>query len=229
MAEKQLIGRIRKLRQIKPRKDWVSLTKREILGEEPGFTFLPYFKPALAGLITVFVLFGVFGFVKNSLPGDLLYSIKKIAHKSQAVFVSKQEKPAFQLKLANDRLEDLTKAPAKNLAQTISEFQANVSEAAKNLAKIDVTDPDRVAIKKIVEATKELEENMQKVEALGVVVGQEGTVELNSALAKIVMNLIEDLESRTLSEEEKEILTQMKELFEKEQYSGALELYLINQ
>ena len=176
LTEKQLIGKVRKLRQIRPRKDWVSLTKKEILGEEPGFFFFPYFKPAFAGLITIFVLFGVLGYplVKNSLPGDVLYAVRKAVHQGQAVFISEAEKPAFQLKLANERLEDLTKAPAKNLAPTISEFQANIIEAAKNLAKIDATTSDPVAIKKIVEETRELEENIQKVESLGVVIVGKG-------------------------------------------------------
>jgi hypothetical protein len=62
LTEKQLIGKIRELRQIQPRKDWVSLTKKEILGEEPGLIFFPYFKPALAGLITVFFLFSLWSF-----------------------------------------------------------------------------------------------------------------------------------------------------------------------
>jgi len=231
MTEKELIGKIQELRQIKPREDWVSLTKKEILGEEPGFTLFPFFKPAFAGFIAVFIIFGVFGFgfVKNSLPGDLLYSIRKIAHKSQAVFVSEEEKPAFQLKLANDRLEDLTKVSAKNLAPTLNEFQANISEAARNLAKIEATTSDLIIIKKIVEETKKLEENKQKVQALGVVIGENSTEELDNALAKIVGNLIEDLEIRTLTGEKEAILNEMKELFEDGKYSEALELYFINQ
>lgn len=229
-TEKELIGKIRELRQIKPRKDWVVLTKSQILGEEPKILFFPYFKPAFAGLVAVLILFGLFGFAQNSLPGDLLYPIKKITEKSQAVFVSEEEKPAFQLKLANERLEDLTKAPVKNLAPTISEFQTNISEAAKNLTKIDATTSDPVVIKKIVEETKKLEKNKQKVESLGMVIEGEGTEEFDNALAKVVENLIKDLENQTLTEEKEEILSQMKELFESRKYSEALELlYLINQ
>ncbi len=227
MVEKQLIGKIRQLRQIKPRKDWVSLTKTQILGQTPKFSFFPYFKPAFAICTAVFLLFGMFGVVKNSLPGDLLYTIRKIAHESQAVFISENEKPAFQLKLANDRLEDLTNAPVKNLAPTITEFQANISEAAKSLSKIDATTSDSIVIKGIVEETKKLEENKQKVESLGVVFG--GTEEFDNAFAKVTGNLIADLETRTLSPEKEKVLEEMKKLFEEKKYSEALELYLINQ
>ena len=234
MTEKELIGKIRGLRQIKPNRDWVSLTKSQILGEEKKYTSLFLFpvlklRPVYAGLIAVLILFGLLGFAQNSLPGDPLYSIKRITEKSQAVFVSEEEKPAFQLKLANDRLEDLTKASAKNLAPTINEFQANISAAAKNLAKIDATTTDSVVIKKIVEETKKLERGKQKVESLGVVIEGEETEEFAQALANMVGNLIEDLKTRTLTEEKEEILNQMKELFEEGKYSEALELYLINQ
>ncbi|MFH1462611.1 MAG: hypothetical protein ABIG08_02895 [bacterium] len=228
-VDKELIGKIRGLRQIQPSKDWVSLAKRDILGQEPGISFFTYFKPVFAGLVAVFIFFGFFVSVKNSLPGDVLYSVRKAVHQGRAIFASEEEKPAFQLKLANDRLEDLTKAPVKNLAPTISEFQANIFEAARNLSKIDATTSDSVAIQKIAEETRKLEENRQKVEALGVVVEGEETEEFEHALAGIVGRLIKDLENRTLAEEKAEILSQMKELSERGQYSEALELYLTSQ
>jgi hypothetical protein len=241
MTDKQLIGELRKLRQIKPRKDWVVFTKTQILGSpaqisekfmagrEPKFTLFPYLKPAFAGLIAAFALIGVVGFSLNSLPGDILYPVKKIAEKSQAVFVSIEEKPAFKLKLANERLEDLTKAEVKNLAPAISEFQSSISEAAKNLAKIDATTSDPGVIKKIAEETKKLEENREKVKSLGVVVEGKETEEFSNALSKIVNSLIEDLEETSLTEEKEEILDEMKKLIGEEKYSEALELYLINQ
>ena len=277
ITEKQLIGKIQEFRQIKPRKDWVILTKSQILGQEPSgqdlratiliirglFSFTraiakamktsfsslpsprkrgsvggdeatasstkPVFKPVFASLIAVFIILGAFGSAQNSLPGDILYTLKKAAQKSQAVFVSEKETPAFQLKLANDRLEDLAKAPAKNLAPTINEFQANLSEAAKYIAKINATTSDQIIIKNIVKETKKLEENKQKIESLGVVLDNKGTSEFNNALAKVVENLIKDLETRTLTGEKTEMVSQMKELFEQGKYSDALELYLTNQ
>ncbi len=232
-TQDELIAKLKELRQIQPTNTWVSLTKTRILGEEarPGFTFFPYFKPALAVFTIAFILFGAFsyGLVKNSLPGDLLYSIRRIVHEGRAVFISASDKPVFQLKLANERLEDLTKAPAKNLAPTISEFQANMAEAVKTLSKIDATTSSPTAIKKIVEETKRIEGNKQKVESLGVVVGDEETAELDNALGKIVASLIEDLEGRTLTLEKSEILSKMKVLFEEKKYSEALEVYLISQ
>ncbi len=229
LTENELIGKLRELRQIKPRNSWVSLTKTQILGEEPKFTFFPYLKPAFAGFIAIFVFIGIFSYdlVRNSLPGDLLYSIRKVAHEGQAVFISDEGKPAFQLKLANDRLEDLTKAPVKNLAPTINEFQANISEAAKNLAKSDAATSSPGVIKQIVEQTQKLKENMKIAASLGFTTGDiEATGELDKATAEY---LIKYLDTLTLSEAQENILVEMQKLFGEKKYSEALELYLINQ
>jgi superfamily I DNA/RNA helicase len=228
--DKDLIGKIRKLRQIKPAKDWVFTTKAQILDldrERVSVGFFPYFKPALAGFFVVLMFLGLVGFAKDSLPGDPLYVIRKIVHLGQAILTPEAEKPAFQLKLANERLEDLAKAPAKNLSATINEFQANVSQAAKEMSKMDATTSAPSLIKKIVEGTKKLKENKQKAESLGVVI--DGTEELDNALGKIAGNLIGDLEKRSLTAERQDILAKMKELFEQGKYSEALELYLLNQ
>ena len=228
LNEKQLIDQMRKLRQIKPADEWVSFTKTQILGEEPtGFSFYPYLKPAFTGLIAVFVVLGgLYGLVKNSLPGDTLYALRKIAHEGQAVFIPEAERPAFQLKLANDRLEDLTKVSVKHLAPTLTEFQASISEAAKDLTKMDATTSDPLVTQKIVEETKKLKENEEKVRSLGVVIEGEEIENFDKAVVKY---LIEDLEGMSLTEEKEEILKEMKELFGEGKYSQAWELYLLNQ
>jgi len=230
--DKALIKGLKKLRQIKPSHDWVVFNKSQILGQDTvsvyNFPFFPYLKPAFAGLMVFTVVFGVSVFAKNSLPGDPLYTVKGAYEKVLAVFVSEDEKPGYQLELANARLEDLAKAPAKNLAPTINEFQASISQAAKNLSGMNVA-ASNATIKKIAQEAKKLEENRQKIESLGVIIDDQGSAEFDSAMSKIVENIIKDLESRTLSEDKVNILDQMKALFSEKNYSGALELYLINQ
>ncbi len=234
MREKELIKKIRQLRQIKPDKEWVVLTKKQILGEEIGsgkfsavLDFLAKiflrrfnFKFALAGII--FVLFGLFGFSQNSLPGDFLYPVKKITEKSQAIFVSEKEKPEVNLELAEKRLEDLKKVvetnQVKKLAPAIKEFQGSLSEVKGGA--------DPKVVKKVVELRKKTKE----IQSKGIVVEEEGLekVELES-LYSVLKNLISDLENRTLNEKQAEVLVQMKELVEQGKYSQALELYLTNQ
>jgi len=232
LTDKELIGKIKELRHIEPKKEWVSFNKKSLLGEEPSIMFFPYLKPAFAFLAVAFVLCGTtlgYSFVKSSLPGDVLYVLRKTVHEGQAIFVSDDEKSAFQLGLANDRLQDLATAPIKNVGPTIDEFQANMLEAAKSLSKMDISTSSVETIQKIVEETKKLEENKQKAESLGVFIGEDKTAEFENIFKAIVANLISDLENRTLDEEKTDLLVRIKELFDQAKYSDALELYLINQ
>lgn len=250
MAEADLIKKIQILKQIRPRKDWVLLMKKELFREEiPTLrerfsivleifprTFFNY-KPALATFVFLGILItGAFSFAQNSLPGDFLFPLKKISEKSQAVFVSEEERPKAQLELANKRLEELTKIAETNqagkLAPAIEEYQASISEAAKNLAKITATTSDSAVIKKIAEQTQELtqklEEKKEKLEKTYGIAGLEFKEESNPTKV-LVEWLIEDLESRTLTEEKENILSEMKELAENGKHSETLEMYLINQ
>jgi len=225
MREKELIAKIRELRQIKPNKDWVILTKSQILGQEPKMDLSLFFRRSVWASLTLFIiLFLVFIIAQNSLPGDLLYPIKKITERSQAVFVSEDEMPKVQLELANKRLEELTKIAetnqVKKLAPAINEFQASISEAAKKIATAKKPD-----LKEITKETKKIEEGKQKVEALGIVIGE--TEELDNTLASIVEREIKELEGRSLTEAQEEILAQAKENFEAGNYSQAMEKILI--
>jgi hypothetical protein len=238
MTEKQLIGKIKDLRQIKPSQNWVSFTKSQILGEDERKSFVPFWnygfsnfrlKFAMASILTIMIMLGSYGIVERSLPGDLLYIARRVVHKAQTVLLPDQEKPAYQLKLANDRLNDLANAPAKNLAPTISELQANISEAARDLARIDATTSDPIIMKKIVDAARKLNENKQKAESLGMVIGEKETIELNKAFRPWADYLIKDLESRTLSEQKTTVLNQMKELYQEGEYDEVVIYFNNNQ
>lgn len=231
ITDKQLIGEIRKLRQIKLSQPRVFSIKKDILGKESGFTFFPNFfvKSAFVPAIAIFMIVGLVGVSQNALPGDFLYSVKKMTENGQSIFVSDVNRPVFELKLASARLNDMTYAPAENLGPTINEFQTNMKEAAKKLSAVDATTSDPVLIKKIVAAAKKVEADKQKVESMGVVVGNEATAELNNALKLMAENLIIEIGSRSLNEEKALVLSQMKELVEKGQYAESLELYFVGE
>jgi len=230
MDEKTLIGKIEILRQIRPRKNWVVLTKKRILGEErtlPGLfsdslrvfqgLFFQY-KLALASLILLFILGGTFAFAQKSLPGEPLFVIKKMTEKTRAVFVAENERPKVQLELANKRLEDLAKIAETNdvrkLAPAIDEFQANVSEAAKNLTKAKTVGKD------IILQTQELEKNKEKIEKT--LATQIGTEELENVYKDLAEQQIKDLENSSLTESQEKILEEAKEYFEAGDYSNSL-------
>jgi len=230
MDEKTLIGKIEILRQIRPRKNWVVLTKKRILGEERTLAglfldslrvfqglFFQY-RLALASLVLLFVLGGTFAFAQKSLPGEPLFVIKKMTEKTRAVFVAENERPKVQLELANKRLEDLAKIAETNdvrkLAPAIDEFQANVSEAAKNLTKAKTVGKD------IILQTQELEKNKEKIEKT--LATQIGTEELENVYKDLAEQQIKDLENSSLTESQEKILEEAKEYFEAGDYSNSL-------
>lgn len=237
MTEPELIKKIQELKRMRPRKDWVVLTKRELFREEtPSLKerlsileifprLLPYYKPAFATFVFlgILIIATAFTLAQNTLPGDSLYSLKRISEEGRVVFVSEEGKPKAQLELANKRLEELTKVvetkQTKKLAPAIEEFQASLSQAAENLKE-----PKKIT-REIIEQTKKLEENRQKVEALGVLIGE--TEELENALSQLVEREIKNLENQTLSEEKAELLGLAKEDFEAGNFSAALEKILL--
>jgi len=231
VAEADLVKKIQELKKIRPRKDWVVLTKSQILGEEDrgwaSISFFPFFKPALATVTAFGILFGVFGFAQNALPGDTLYSIKKITEKGRAVFVSEKELPKYNLEIANKRLDELNEIAqtnqVKKLAPAMKEVQASVSEAAKNLVTLKKVD------KKTVEKTKELEKNIEIGEkTLATQISSEETKEsFNSFYKNQAEYLISDLEKSTLTENQMKIFEEAKADFSAGNYSQALEKILI--
>jgi len=241
MDEKQLISHLRELREIRPRQDWVNLVKDRILSEDKTseskhsfISFFPLFryKLAFAPIVSVFIIIGLFGFVSNTIPGDLLFSVKKITETAQLGFSSANEKPKTQLKLANKRLEELSRIAednqVKSLDPAIKEFQASIVQATRDLAgmNINVTSSDPMIIKEIIAETKKLEENKGRVEAvLGTNIGN--TEELTNVLWQLerqaAVYLIADLEKMTLTEEDQGLLVEAKQEFEAGNYSGALE------
>jgi len=236
MTEQELIAKISVLSQIKPRKEWVILTKKQILSQDKKpqekaswLEFLPkivlQYKYALACLVIIGILVATFGFSQNALPGDFLYSFKKISEKTRAVFVSEKERPKAQIELVNRRLRELTTIVTTNqitkLAPAIEEYQESFSEATKMASTIK----EAKEVKEIVPRIREAEETVENLKSYGVVIGaEEEPVQL---YRPIVEPLITDLEKRTLSSEQEVLFTQAKEDFEAGDYAQALEKVLI--
>jgi len=136
--------------------------------------------------------------------------------------VADEGKADFALNLADKRLEELTKIAesnqVRNLPQAITEVQASISEAVKNLSASD---------QKTLEKLAELGKNKQIAEQI--LAAQIDSKDLDNAYMTLTDSLIKDLETRTLTEDQQEILIQMKELFDLGDYQQTLELYLANQ
>ncbi len=228
VTDKQLTSKLQELRGIKPSKEWAFSLKLRILGEEKqGFSLIsdyfkiPYFKPALATLLSVFLLFATFAFSQNSVPGDFLYPVKKLTEKSKVLLVSEQERQQASLESATKRLEELAKVAetnrVKNLPSAINEAQESISEASKSLL---VKNTDPVAVKRIVDG---IEAKVLAVKDMGIDFEVEAINELTEASNKYYAEyVISDLETRTLLKEQEEVLAEMKALAEEGKYSEAI-------
>ena len=229
-TEKQLISKLQELRQIKPSNDWVVFTKEQVFGKEktrPEFSFISFIKeiqkgerfvfqhkPAFAFALSLLILIGVFGFAQNSVPGDSLFSLKKITEKSQAVFVSERNQAKYDLEMAGKRLDDLFKIAeeneVKNLAPAINEYQESISKAVESLAKAENSD--------IIEEIANIEQKVKTLGILGIEIGN-----IQEEIYKIYVE-------REMNDLEGEILEQVQQDYEAGDYYDALEkiLLLIN-
>ena len=218
MRKSQCIRKIRELKRVEPRKDWVLLTKTQILGAEPALNLFSFAKPVFAGFFALLFVLGIFQFSQSAVPGESLYYFKKIVEKSQIFFSSEEERPRMNLELANRRLQDLSQIAEKNevkkLAPAMNEFQAKITEAAQNLTKVKKIN------REIVVQIQKLEENEQKVEE--VLATKIETEEYDNALAQLVEREILEMEEKTLTPEDELLLEGAREDFENRDYSDAL-------
>ena len=243
MDEKELLHSIQSLKDIKPRQEWVLLTRQRILGDavmpKKSFSFdslfnvfsvLKYLErpafilPALAVLVFGGIVARASG---NSLPGDMLYSLKAAVENVQVNMTSDEQKPYAHLELAEKRLEDLKKIgeenKVKNLSSTIKAFENNVSETSKALTELVEKEPAKALqlSRQVIQLQKEKTE-VEKV--LGTAIAGKETEELESATKSVIENELKDLETRTLSEKQAELFAQAREAYEAQDFSTSLEL-----
>jgi len=234
MTEAELIKKIKTLKEIKPRKDWVVLTKTQILGNvevRPQLFLFPFFKPAYAGLFLFLLLIGLAEFSQGALPGDPLYSLKRISERTQSVFVSKEEQPKLQLELTNKRLEELNKVAeanqVKRLAPALNEFETTKIAAKKEVVNSIKNKSEKEAIKvakDIAPKLADLNEKEKKVYATLNIESTEGTEQ--TAEKAVVEILIKDAKNSTLTEEQKTDLVKVEEYYKSGDYQEALNLFM---
>ncbi len=218
MVEGDFINKIRGLRQIRPSKNWVVLTKKRIFEEESikepiiaqqihrgrastdsSFVSLNRLfgeirvvfnhKFAFATVFSLIILFGVLGFAKSSLPGDFLFPIKRMAEKGQAIFISQKDQSDYDLEMAQKRLKDLTKVIQDN---SVEKLAPAINEYQANVSKIAdnlTKERDSEKIREMVLKVQELDNQEKQLETLGAVIGE--NEEMNKAYAQ---QLIETLE-----------------------------------
>src|SRR3989344_1645646 len=230
MEDQELIFKIQQLKQIKPRKDWAVLSKSQIFGNNisdvkvnkaihTGFSLNPfkaYFgrRHVYSLAAFLFISAGLVGFMKYGSFQDVKVSQKSIASLPSTESALKNSN-VEELKLKSQNLINVTKNKPQDFALAIKEIKTatnNLTEAIKN-------DPKLAG-----EVAMEVKNNGTLLS----VVSETELEQASDALYKTIdEQMIKDLETTTLTEDQKIIFSEAKDLFEQAKYSVVLEKILL--
>jgi hypothetical protein len=219
MEEKQILKQLKKFRKIQPEKNWVLSTKKQILGED--FQTFPIFQFLFSSLAAISLFFlALFQFSNFALPGEPLYVFKK-AKENFLAKLKKEKEPEIKIEALKNRTEELkeiTKAnDTKKLPKGLEELKNQAKETSKVLSQTKVKPKD---LKKVMASLQ----NIKEVEkSLGINLESESEIkEYQKSLKDQLKLIIEDLEQRSLSENQKEILESAKKDLENDNLESAL-------
>lgn len=240
ITEKQLIKSLKSLKAIKPNKEWALLLKSKVLstshvagsfvsttGTPASITgianiFFSIFsskKLAYSFAALLFFVVGLFGFARNTVPGDALFPVKKIAEQSQAALTGQtgfKQNVAFLNSRINDLVQATKEGKTSNIPSAINEVSENALELTKGI-KNNLVDSN--SVKEIAAGLKTLADmpGSSLVESQDVI----------NLYQTVVMSQIADLEKSTLTDDQKKILVEVKELYANSKYTEALEKILL--
>jgi len=177
MTDKDLIKKIKGLRGIRPAQEWLDSTRHNLITQidfdkHAHFSFNWLKQPQMAALVICLVIIFIGGpwlsmkASQTSLPGELLYSVKKISEDVQATVASDSAKANLQAEFANRRLEELNKITDNSFSpeektqktkQIISDFKDNLAQISQNVSKVP-----KEGIAAVAERTKKIQENLDK-------------------------------------------------------------------
>jgi len=228
IEEKQLINELRKLRKIEPKQEWREALKFQILQEKREIGWIEAVKEILAprrGFVYSFAYFvvlvaivavGLLGFVEETVPGDLLFPIKKVVENSEIFLKNEND----LVKSFNNRVNELQRVVNEgkkmNLPPAIGEVKNQALELTKGLRDNKVKD------------SQTIQEIASSLQSLAYIPGADLTnlPEIQALYQTIVETQIADLEKRSLTSEQKQKLEEVKELYREGKYVQALESIL---
>ena len=229
MEEKELISKIQTLKQIKPKKEWVVLAKSQIV-DAPSLKAKEYVFENKAGLKGTFT-----GLFNSSFQRDIAYSLAIFLFAVIGTFGLSGV--IFNQNIQEEPINPVILSELRNNVENFKIKSQNLSDIARYQAK-DVP----VAVEEVRVATKELTETIKKEPKLAKEValeinnnktylnieGADGLKETSNDLYKTIdEQMIKDLEKATLTESQEESLKIIKDLYQKADYSNALESVLL--
>ncbi len=234
MDEKETIKLLQELKAIKPRKEWVFLSKKRILGPdfEPKtsslmdvFSFFGQ-KWILAPISAVLLLIGAFAISQSSLPGDALYPMKRMSETLNSYLASQEDRSMARLESADKRIDELQKIAetnqAKKLSAALNEIESSkraVKKEAAGLKTMTQEDANRVAKEMALKMVEINQKESQVLAGLGI----EQKKAVDPAEKEIAEILIQEAENSELAESQALALENAKQAFSQTDYQRALE------
>lgn len=243
ITQKQLIEQIKTLKEIKPRREWAVLLKSQIIAEKK-ISFMPQpaksvgimdaisymFSPrklAYFFAVILFLVIGIFGFYK------LMPQVKVSQQTAALTEQTGLKQNVADLNDLKNKINDLDNAAAsgekENVPLAINNIKQSATELAKNLNTNLLKDP-QTAQELAVEVQRIKQLQAQTFADLPGTSDKSGLSDalspVNNALAPMVKNEIDSLGNTTLTDAQKIILQDVKDLYNKGDYSGAwVEIY----
>lgn len=195
--EKELVKKLKLLKNIKPNKDWVFSLKYEILKEKPSIIDFLSLKPVLA--ISVVSLLFLLGFQIFILPS--------ISPKPSQPLIVSQKKDVFEP--LEEKLQEIKKVAKskdeKKLMEKIQEYKNSAKFAAKEIEKEKI---DSKKIEKFAISQMEVRKTLFSLDEDYLKEFQ------NEASCVLAEKLIRDFEGKSLTEKQKLYFEAGKEFFE---------------
>ncbi len=220
------IKKIKQLKKIEPSREWLDSTRSNLVAQfEPEIGFFQWLKQpqsfALAFCSLLIILGGPWLTLqasKSSLPGELLYSVKKANEGLQMTVASDNNKTQLRVEFASRRLEELNKIAedwqkSEQIKKVASELKDDLNEASVYADKISEENIIAVVKKanKIKEELGENKESMSSEAQIELVEAEKAVEEINR---QILTALIKDKESGegSATTTDQEILIFLEEL-----------------
>jgi len=169
-----LIKKIKRLKQIEPSQEWLDSTRNSLISEfNPGIGFFEWLKQpqsfALAFCLILIFLGGPWLTLqasKSSLPGELLYSVKKANEGLQMTVTSEDNKAQLKVEFASRRLDELGKivdseGKGEQVKEVASQLKINLEEASIYADKV----PEEEVVA-LTEKTNRIKDELQILTAL---------------------------------------------------------------
>jgi hypothetical protein len=209
--KQDLIRQIKELKKIEPSQEWLNSTRGQLVAQidfqeradfKAGIGFFQWLRqPQSAALVICLLLIFIGGpwlMVKasqTSLPGDLLYSVKKITEDVQTSIASEDDKVQLQVEFAGRRLEELNKITedsfspeekTEKVKEVVDDLKNNLAGASVYANKV----PKEKAIV-IAKKAKKIKEDLDKTR-------EEAPLEVQAKLAE-AEKAVEEINKQILS------------------------------